>query len=261
MTMTPHYNPDMRPGLDALGINLHQQTIAIIGVGGIGMETAKICAALGASLLLFDRTAAPNVLSLPHPERHTWITVDITNDNDLRQITSACVEIDALIITSAIYPVEQLPSAGDDANWESWKQHLHTTLDANLAAPMRICLDLLPRMQARKQGRIVLTGSLAGRHGGLLSGPQYAASKGALHTFTRWLALRAAPHGISVNGVAPGVTETAMIASRQVDTSRIPVGRAANPVEVARVISFLASPAASYIHGQIIDVNGGAWIG
>ncbi|MBP6018588.1 MAG: SDR family oxidoreductase [Burkholderiaceae bacterium] len=254
-------NPNTHPGLTALGTDLHQQTIAIVGVGGIGMETAKICAALGASLLLFDRAPAPSQLALPHPERHVWHTCDITKDADQRQLINACTGVDALIITSAIYPAEQQPDSGDEAGWNDWNQHLHATLEANLAAPMRICLELLPQMQARKQGRIVMTGSLAGRNGGLLSGPQYAASKGALHTFVRWLALRAAPHGISVNGVAPGVTQTAMIENRSVDASRIPVGRAAAPIEVARVISFLASPAASYMHGQIIDVNGGAWIG
>ncbi|NYT66138.1 SDR family oxidoreductase [Alcaligenaceae bacterium] len=258
---TLHNTPSANSGLAALGTDLQRHKIAIVGVGGIGMETAKICAALGASLQLFDRTPAPGSLALSHPDKHTWHTVDITQDEGQRQVIASCADIDALIITSAIYPAEQQPATGDNTGWQDWNQHLHATLEANLAAPMRLCLELLPQMQTRQQGRIVLTGSLAGRNGGLLSGPQYAASKGALHTFVRWLSLRAAPHGISVNGVAPGVTQTTMIENRSVDTSRIPIGRAAAPIEVARVISFLASPAASYIHGQILDVNGGAWIG
>lgn len=258
---TATMNSEQHPGLDALGVDLDQQTIALIGVGGIGLEAARICTALGASLLLFDRSRPTGQISLPHQERHTWHECDITCDTDRSRLVAACAQVDALIITSAIYPTESLPDPGAESDWSDWNRHLHHTLEANLAAPMQICLQLLPGMQERKQGRIVLTGSLAGRNGGLLSGPQYSTSKGALHTFVRWLALRAAPYGINVNGVAPGVTETPMIEGRTIDASRVPAGRAASPMEVARVISFLASPAASYIHGQIVDVNGGAFIG
>jgi NAD(P)-dependent dehydrogenase (short-subunit alcohol dehydrogenase family) len=74
----------------------------------------------------------------------------------------------------------------------------------------------------------------------------------------RWLALRAAPHGVSVNGVAPGATATPMLQNETVDTRKIPVGRLADPIEIARVTAFLASPASSYMHGAVVDVNGGA---
>jgi 3-oxoacyl-[acyl-carrier protein] reductase len=117
---------------------------------------------------------------------------------------------------------------------------------------------LLQRMIARGTGRIVILGSLAGRSGGLLSGAQYASSKGALHTLVRWLALRAAPNGVSVNGVAPGATATPMIANEAVNVAKIPAGRVAEPIEIARVVAFLASPAASYMHGAVVDVTGRA---
>jgi NAD(P)-dependent dehydrogenase (short-subunit alcohol dehydrogenase family) len=112
-------------------------------------------------------------------------------------------------------------------------------------------------MQARHSGRIVLVGSLAGRTGGLIAGAHYAASKGGLHTLVRWLARRAAPHGVLVNGIAPASVETPMMQDQPVDLARIPVGRMAKPEEIAAPIAFLCAPAASYLCGAVLDVNGG----
>jgi len=76
----------------------------------------------------------------------------------------------------------------------------------------------------------------------------------------KWLTRKAAPSGVIVNGVAPASVRTPMMAGWPVDLARVPVGRMAEPEEVAWPIAFLCSPAASYVCGTVLDVNGGVWM-
>lgn len=164
--------------------------------------------------------------------------------------------MDALIITSGILPDERKMEPGTPEWIESFDRVMHV----NLRGPMCLAQLALQRMAGRSSGKIVLVGSIAGKNGGLLSGVQYASSKGALHTLVKWLAQRSAALGVAVNGVAPGATATPMLSSRGVDVGKIPAGRMAQPEEIARVVAFLASDAASYMHGTVIDINGGAFL-
>lgn len=102
-----------------------------------------------------------------------------------------------------------------------------------------------------------MVGSLAGKMGGLIAGPHYVASKGGLHALMKWLARQAGPHNVLINGVAPASVKTSMMADQPVDLTRIPLGRMAEPTEVAWPIAFLCSDAASYICGAVLDVNAG----
>lgn len=244
---------------DPLGTDMGGQRLVVVGAGGIGLEVARICAGLGAAVTLVDRQSPSSAAAalLAAGQAHRWIEVDITQPLAQQQLLDCAGDADALVCTAAVCPDE----AGLDPGGAAWEASFETVFGVNVAAPMRLSMQFLERMTERGHGRIVLVGSMAGRNGGLLAGAQYAASKGALHTFVRWLALRAAPRGVCVNGVAPGVTDTPMIAGRRFDVARIPAGRAAAPAEIARVISFVASPACGYLHGQVLDVNGGAWIG
>ena len=81
----------------------------------------------------------------------------------------------------------------------------------NVHGPIHAARAFLPGMIARRRGRIVLVGSLAGRMGGLIAGPHYVASKGAVHALVKWLARQAAPHGVLVNGIAPASVATPMM--------------------------------------------------
>jgi 3-oxoacyl-[acyl-carrier protein] reductase len=118
-------------------------------------------------------------------------------------------------------------------------------------------------MVARKSGSIINVVSIAGRNGGGPGSGAYSTAKGGLITFTKALAKELAPQGVRVNGVSPGVIDTPfhevfstpeMIATF---VKSIPVGRVGTSLEVAKVIAFLASDAASYIAGETIEVNGG----
>ncbi|SMH27723.1 SDR family NAD(P)-dependent oxidoreductase [Mesorhizobium australicum] len=110
--------------------------------------------------------------------------------------------------------------------------------------------------------RIVLLGSLAARTGGVLTGPAYAASKGAVESLTKSLAIELAPRGITVNCVAPGAVETDMIRSHSPDrraamVSSTPLGRMADPSEIADAVLYFASDGAGFTTGVTLQVNGG----
>ncbi|MFE7421157.1 SDR family NAD(P)-dependent oxidoreductase [Rhodococcus sp. NPDC057529] len=242
-----------------MGLDFTGQHVVIIGAGGIGYETARICAANGARLSIIDiadKSETPRA-NLVDADRHSWLKMDVTETASQLRIGELLEDADALIITSAYFPDEPALELMSD----EWFTTFRRVMDVNIGATMRLSQLAVAAMAARGGGRIVILGSVAGRMGGLLSGALYASSKGAVHTFTRWLSLRAAPRGVNVNCLAPGVTDTPMIAGRPpADTSRIPAGRIAQPNEIAPAVAFLASPAAGYIHGQVIDVNGGIWM-
>jgi NAD(P)-dependent dehydrogenase (short-subunit alcohol dehydrogenase family) len=107
---------------------------------------------------------------------------------------------------------------------------------------------------------MVLIGSLAGRIGGVIASAHYVAAKAGLHALVKWLAKRGAPHGVLVNGIAPGPIDTEMTRGQRFDLSLIPLGRMGVADEVAWPIAFLCSPAAGYITGTVLDVNGGLYM-
>lgn len=239
------------------GMEMHGQRVLAVGAGGIGAPSAEICAELGAELVLADR-AAPTDIARKIKEKYevpaTACELDIARTDRIMKFCEQIGNIDSLIITADFLPKERELALGSD----EWEASFSRVYDVNIRGPMLLAQLFMRDMIARSGGRIVILGSIAGRNGGLLSGAQYASSKGALHALIRWLALRAAPHGVSVNGVAPGATATAMLDNEVVDVRKIPLGRLAEPIEIARVVAFLASPAASYMHGAVVDVNGGA---
>jgi 3-oxoacyl-[acyl-carrier protein] reductase len=115
-------------------------------------------------------------------------------------------------------------------------------------------------MLPNKYGKIVNVSSVSGRIGGIRTSPGYVASKGAILSLTKSLAKEAAPAGVNVNCVAPGVIITEMTKKHQYFPNEIPMGRKGTAKEVANVILFLASNRSSYLAGVTIDVNGGSYM-
>ena len=134
-------------------------------------------------------------------------------------------------------------------------------LRVNLPGAFYMIQAVLEHMLDRGFGRIINISSVVGETGAF-GQANYAASKSGLAGLTKSLALETARKGITVNCVAPGYTDTDMIAAipgnvLEQYVSRIPVGRLGRPEEVARVVRFLAEDDASYITGAVIPVNGG----
>src|SRR5207253_2622081 len=133
----------------------------------------------------------------------------------------------------------------------------------NLKSAFLCCRAVAGSMMERRAGAIINVSSIAGRNGGALGSIHYSAAKGGLITFTKGLAKELAPYGVRVNAVSPGVIETpfheqfSTPEAMRAYANGIPLGRVGKAEEVAQVITFLASEAASYLAGETIEINGG----
>lgn len=237
------------------------------GGGGIGGATCMRLAQQGAAVAVFDiDTAAANRVAAGIGEiggRAAAFTCDITDRKSVDEAVAAT--------TNAFGCIDVLVN---NAGWDVFKPFTQTEpeqwdrlIAVNLIGALHMHHAVLPGMVARKGGRIVNIASDAARVGS--SGEAvYAACKGGLISFSKTLAREHARHGITVNVVCPGPTNTALFASykegagdpeKLVDAfaRAIPLGRIGQPEDLPGAILFFASDAAAYVTGQVLSVSGG----
>ena len=163
--------------------------------------------------------------------------------------------IDILVNNAGITKDKSMKKLTDD-DWND-------VLDTNRGSVYATCSEGLKSMMEQEYGRIINITSFVGQAGNF-GQANYAASKGGIIAFTKTLALEMAKYNITVNAIAPGFTETEMLAQvpeniRQQIIARVPMGRFGQPEEIARAVVFLAAEG-DYITGQQINVNGGVYM-
>jgi NAD(P)-dependent dehydrogenase (short-subunit alcohol dehydrogenase family) len=232
--------------------SLSGKRILVAGAaGGIGSATCRICASLGATIIAAD-LKSPDAISneLNKTTNISSYACDFSRRDAVEKLAKETGPIDGLVDLAAICPFDDWMAPG-------WDEELMRVLAVNVGGPLNLMRAYFPSMVERGGGRVVLTGSLAGRTGGLRSGAHYAASKGGIHALVRWFAQRGQGHNVLVNGVAPGTTQTQMIEGNGYVPTAYPQGRFGKPEEIAGAIAFLLSPASSFVSGVVLDVNGG----
>lgn len=163
--------------------------------------------------------------------------------------------LDALVNNAGIYGEQRLVE-------DLGAAEIRRLLDVNVLGHVLCAREAIRRMAPNhggQGGRIVNVSSIAGQNGGSAGRTLYALSKGAVDTFTRGLAKEVAPHGITVNGFAPGLTDTAFNPPGRVATlgGTVPLGRAGRPEEMAAGILWLLSDEARYCTGSTLTMSGG----
>lgn len=231
------------------------EAVAVIGsFGGIGHAvTIGLEKAGWRPVLAMDR---PTMLPADMSGVITPLAIDLADPDGIAGAIDAArrhaPRIKALVVTAGIVDTTRSAALTHDR----WMDVLTVNLTGVFFA-VQASLDWLI-----DGGRIVLLGSLAGRTGGVITGPAYAASKGGIESLTKSLAQDLAPRRITVNCVAPGAIETPMTANHPPERkaamdAATPLKRHGLPEEVAATIAFLLSDGASYITGATIPVNGG----
>jgi 3-oxoacyl-[acyl-carrier protein] reductase len=232
------------------------------GSRGIGRAIVERFARDGADVVFFYRgnaDAARDVVAALAADgaRAEAMQVDVVDAAAVAQAVERVIEargrIDVLVNNAGVVRDNLLAMLDDD--------DIRAVLDTNVGGTLNVTRAVVPHMISRRAGRIVNLGSVAGDKGGR-GQTHYAASKGAIHAFTRALAVELAPRRITVNCVAPGVIETEMsqavrdLAGDEV-RKRILLRRFGSAEDVAHAVWFLASRFADYVTGEVLHVDGG----
>jgi len=239
---------------------------------GFGWYTSRRLAAAGHAVVMLDR--APEVAARAEELRsnggsaHSEV-IDLTDVGNvqvaIKQILKVHRRID-ILINNAGTGLLKKPGGGvpqiADVDLASWNRVIALTL----TTPYLLCQAVVPGMVQAGWGRIVNISSRAGRTAVAASDLSYASTKAAIIGLTRRLADEVAPHGITVNAIAPGRFDTVFANQSPPDViaqaiAGIPAKRLGRPEELAATIAFLVSEEAGYMTGAVLDVNGGGFMG
>ena len=231
------------------------------GAQGIGKETVKGVVEGGGHAVILDINEEVGKATAAEVGNCSFYKIDLGSSENIRAVMAQVLadfdRVDVLINVGGVIskaPFEEI----SDAEWER-------TLRINLTGTFTTCSAIYPYFKEKKGGRIVNVSSVAGKiGGGLLGTAAYASSKAGVNGLTKAIAKEGGKYGISCNAVCPSFTMTSMTRTLAEDAEKsakvigmIPLGRAAQPVEIAQMILFFASDAASFVNGEIGDCDGG----
>lgn len=242
------------------------------GAMGIGFGVVSRYVEAGANVLIADLDAdgaAARAATLDGPGKTAWIGVDVSSDGAGQRLVDECLSnfgsVDILVNNAGIYPMTPML----DLSRESWQR----VIDINLTGLAFVSKAVGARMvEEGTGGAIVNIASIDALHPSMVGLAAYDSSKGGVLMFTKSLALELAPHGVRVNAIAPGgintegtaapllesgMTQEQMEAMTAQFEAAIPLGRMGAPDDIAKVALFLASPAAGYMTGELVVVDGG----
>ncbi|HEY6646505.1 MAG TPA: SDR family oxidoreductase [Mycobacterium sp.] len=236
---------------------LEGSTALVTGAtAGIGRAIARQLAALGAEVVVHGRSAERGAETVGEIEkaggRARFVAADISNADEVRRLAAEAGSVDILVNNAGIYKFGGTADT-DDAFFD---EHVNI----NLRAPYILVQQLVPAMAARGKGVVVNLSTIAAgvpaRQGGI-----YGATKAGIELLTRVWADEFGRSGVRVNAVQAGPTETPGTAVTPGLTDGLgeltTLGRAAAADEIANAVTFLASPASSYVNGAILQANGG----
>ena len=242
--------------------DLAGKTAAVTGGGrGLGLGISNALLEAGADVIVFGRTGVPVELTAHAASlgrRVHFVALDLADADAIAAAAERVLSahpVDILVNNAGTqdrYPAVDFPL-------QAWDR----VLNINLRAVFQLCQLFGRPMLERGEGKIVNLASLLSFQGGMTV-PAYAASKGAVAQLTKALCNEWANRGVNVNAVAPGYMATDMNTALLADpvrmeqlSTRIPAGRWGQPQDIGNVVVFLASPAAAYVHGQVLAVDGG----
>ena len=243
--------------------------IAVIpgGAAGIGLACAQRYSAEGAKVAILDRDQENGGAEVDAFEENAgtamFTPAECTSESEMETAIAEVIKkwgkVDILANCAGGFhsapPIEEV-------NASKWSHGIEWNL-SGVYIPIRA---VVPTMKSNKYGRIISIGSAAGRTAALIASIDYSAAKAAVGGLSRRLAIELAPHGITVNTVAPGTVMTPRIAvlhssrMNQLE-SAMPVGRLGKPEEIAHAVWYLSTPGAAFTTGATLDVNGGSWTG
>ena len=237
---------------------LENKTILVTGASsGIGRAIAVECAKMQAKLVITGRNTErlSETLAMLEGTGHTQVTADLTDDTQLKRVVEQTQNLNGVVLCAGIdrrLPVKFINPDDFDA-----------VMQTNLFSPSYLMQQLLKKKKIEKQSSVVFISSIAACSADM-GHAMYSASKGALNSFARVMALELAPQKIRVNCILPGVVKTNILQSSTLteeqfkeEEKRYPLGRFGNPEDIAYLAIYLLADASSWVTGSLLTIDGG----
>lgn len=243
---------------------LHGNVAIVTGASqGLGLAIARSFLEAGATVVMTDIN--PNILTVAKSLESIGTTSGYVLDVRSESSFAACVEDSVARFGKLDIFVNNAARTISKSIWDIPADEWDDVLAVNLRGVFFGCRVAGRRMREQRRGKIINISSLAGQRGGVVAGAHYSSSKAGILVLTKCFALELAPHGVTVNSIAPAAIDGPIVAEMPAEKveglkKTIPVGRLGMDREVGAAAVYLASEDAGFVTGSTIDVNGGVFM-